>query len=94
MVGGDLAACLGDSPDSELPVDAGNASVCADRCGKSYLTLSSRCGSDTGRHKGMGWGISDSRLLTSESPDGTACRHRVPQPAGPPPPRHGHTTAP
>lgn len=60
MVGGDLAACLGDNPDSELPVDVGNASVCADACGKSYLTLSSRCGGDTGRHKGMGWGISDS----------------------------------
>lgn len=58
MTGEDPPTCPGDNPNSELPVDAGNASFCADRCGKSYLTLSSRCGSNTGRHKGTGWRVS------------------------------------
>lgn len=51
--------CLGGSPDSELPADVGNASICADRRGKSYLTLSSRCDGNTGRHKGTGRRVSD-----------------------------------
>ena len=50
----------GDSPDSELPVDVGNASICADRCGNSYLTLSSRCGSDK-ETQGNGVGVRDGR---------------------------------
>lgn len=49
----------GDSPDSKLPVDAGNASICADRRGNSYLTLSSRCGSDK-ETQGNGVGVRDS----------------------------------
>lgn len=89
-----LPACLGDNPDSELPVDVGNASVHVDRCGKSYLTLSSRCGSNTGRHKGTGRASVTAALLTSRSPDSTASRHRVPRPARPPPPRNGQATAP
>lgn len=50
----DPPTCPGDTPNSELPVSAGSASGYADGFGKSYLTLSSRCGSNTGRHKGTG----------------------------------------
>lgn len=45
---------------------------------ESYLTLSSRCGSNTGRHKGMG-----DESVTRESNQAT-----------PNPPVNGHSTAP
>ena len=42
----------------------------------------------------MGWVSETAAPLTSKSWDGMACRHRVPQPAGPPPPKSRHTIAP
>ena len=42
----------------------------------------------------MGWVSETAALLTSKSWDGIACRHRVPQPARPPPPKSRHTIAP
>lgn len=69
----DPPTCPGDTPNSELPVDAGSASGGADGFGKSYLTLSSRCGSNTGRHKGMG-------AACQRRQRGSPCRRRTAQP--------------